>query len=162
MQLKRGQACEASSLETKRYTLRHYGTLVRKYFHFIFCAWKNVVRVECIWILWQRIQSVIYDKFCIYRSPWDTCTDRKTLQYWEVWCIILWCSQQTGTKHGSTMPHAVGEDIWGSCGCRLAVINFVLLVICDIQTGQNYMNYGLIICTVHLLLSGWKKNCIMY
>ena len=41
-----------------------------------------VVRVECIWILWQRIQSVFYDKFCIYRSPWDTCTDRKTLQYW--------------------------------------------------------------------------------
>ena len=155
IQLKRGQVFEVSSLQTKWYTLGYFRT------SFFVCLkeWNCliVVRVECIWILWQRIQSVFYDKFYIYRSPWDTCTDRKTLQYWEVWCIILWCSQQTGTKHGPTMPHAAGEDIWSYCGCRLAVLNFVLLVICGIQTVENYMNYCFTICTVHLVLSGWRK-----
>ena len=100
------------------------------------------------WILWQRIPSVFYDKICIYRSPCDPSTDRKTLQYWKVWCIILWYSQQTGTKHGPTMPHAAGENIWGTSGCRLAALYSMLLVTCDVQTGQNYMIPVSIICTV--------------
>ena len=148
------------SHQTKWYALGCYGTLVREVLSLYFLFLKEwnchiVVRVECIWILWQRIQSVFYNKFCIYRSPWDTCTDRKTLQYWEVWCIILWCSQQTGTNHGPTSPHTAGEDVWGCCGCRLAVLCFMLLVICYIQTGQNYMILGFIFCTVHLVLLGW-------
>jgi hypothetical protein len=82
IQLKRGQVLEASSLQKKWCTLGCYGTLVSKILSLYFLCLKEwncgiVVRVECIWILWQRIQSVFYGKLCIYRSPWDTCTDRK-------------------------------------------------------------------------------------
>jgi hypothetical protein len=43
IELKREYSYEALSHETYRYALRCYGILVRKCFHFIFCAWKNEI-----------------------------------------------------------------------------------------------------------------------
>ena len=83
---KKTSVCEASSHQTMRYVFKCLAALVRKVLSLYCLCLKElncltVVRVECIGILWQRIQSVFYDKLCIYRSPCDTGTDRKTLRY---------------------------------------------------------------------------------